>query len=47
VEFEYQGDPKRDFPNQDEPEVNYMNPNINVSLPVFTIHGNHDDPIGM
>lgn len=27
--------------------VNYQDPNINVSLPVFTIHGNHDDPTGV
>ncbi|KAJ1978637.1 meiotic recombination [Dimargaris xerosporica] len=26
--------------------VNYQDPNINVSIPVFTIHGNHDDPTG-
>lgn len=26
--------------------VNYMDPNLNVSLPVFSIHGNHDDPSG-
>lgn len=26
--------------------VNFSNPNYNVSLPVFTIHGNHDDPGG-
>ena len=24
--------------------VNYRDPNYNVSLPVFSIHGNHDDP---
>jgi len=23
-----------------------MDPNINISLPVFIIHGNHDDPSG-
>ncbi len=23
---------------------NYEDPNINVDLPIFTIHGNHDDP---
>ena len=23
-----------------------MNPNLNVGLPIFTIHGNHDDPSG-
>lgn len=26
--------------------VNFEDPNFNVSLPVFTIHGNHDDPAG-
>lgn len=26
--------------------VNYMNPTVAVSLPVFVIHGNHDDPTG-
>ena len=24
--------------------MNYEDPNYNVSIPVFTIHGNHDDP---
>lgn len=26
--------------------VNFENSNFNVGLPVFTIHGNHDDPAG-
>ncbi|GIL58031.1 hypothetical protein Vafri_13231 [Volvox africanus] len=26
--------------------VNFENPNLNVGLPLFTIHGNHDDPSG-
>jgi double-strand break repair protein MRE11 len=26
--------------------ANFEDPNINVGLPVFTIHGNHDDPAG-
>ncbi|KAI8920697.1 Metallo-dependent phosphatase-like protein [Entophlyctis helioformis] len=26
--------------------VNYEDPNLNVGIPVFTIHGNHDDPSG-
>lgn len=30
----------------DVAEINYMNENIAVSLPVFIIHGNHDDPTG-
>ena len=30
-----------------EPEpFNYENKNLNISLPIFTIHGNHDDPTG-
>ena len=24
-----------------------QDPNMNVSLPVFSIHGNHDDPTGL
>jgi double-strand break repair protein MRE11 len=30
----------------DEVCVNYEDPNLNISLPVFIIHGNHDDPSG-
>ncbi|KAL8840624.1 MAG: hypothetical protein Q9176_003737 [Flavoplaca citrina] len=26
--------------------VNYKDPDINISMPVFSIHGNHDDPSG-
>lgn len=26
--------------------MNFENPNFNIGLPVFTIHGNHDDPAG-
>lgn len=26
--------------------MNYEDPNLNVSIPVFSIHGNHDDPSG-
>jgi double-strand break repair protein MRE11 len=26
--------------------VNYEDPNINVGIPIFSIHGNHDDPTG-
>lgn len=28
------------------PRVNYEDPNLNVGIPVFSIHGNHDDPAG-
>lgn len=26
---------------------NYENPNFKIKLPVFIIHGNHDDPCGL
>lgn len=28
------------------PHVNYEDPDMNISIPVFSIHGNHDDPTG-
>ncbi|CAK5263680.1 unnamed protein product [Mycena citricolor] len=28
------------------PMINYEDPNLNVGIPVFSIHGNHDDPQG-
>jgi DNA repair exonuclease SbcCD nuclease subunit len=28
------------------PAVNYEDTNLNVAIPVFSIHGNHDDPQG-
>ena len=30
----------------DPAKVNYMNPNMCISLPIFLINGNHDDPTG-
>ena len=27
--------------------VNYEDPDINIAIPVFSIHGNHDDPSGV
>ena len=29
------------------PNVNYEDPNYNIDIPVFSIHGNHDDPTGV
>lgn len=26
--------------------MNYEDPNLNIAIPVFSIHGNHDDPSG-
>ncbi|KAJ3149384.1 Double-strand break repair protein mre11a [Geranomyces variabilis] len=42
---EFLSDPKTNF-GEDIGMVNYENPNLNVSMPVFSIHGNHDDPSG-
>uniref|UniRef100_A0A671N2B0 Double-strand break repair protein n=1 Tax=Sinocyclocheilus anshuiensis TaxID=1608454 RepID=A0A671N2B0_9TELE len=28
------------------PWVNYLDSNLNISIPVFSVHGNHDDPTG-
>jgi len=47
--------PTDDKPNQTNPterrcfasgRCNYLDPDLNVGLPVFTIHGNHDDATG-
>ena len=32
--------------NSSFPAINYEDPNFNVGIPVFSIHGNHDDPQG-
>uniref|UniRef100_A0A6G3MH66 Double-strand break repair protein MRE11 (Trinotate prediction) n=1 Tax=Henneguya salminicola TaxID=69463 RepID=A0A6G3MH66_HENSL len=38
-----------DFNESDKtlPKFNIKDPNLNISIPLFSIHGNHDDPIGM
>lgn len=47
VQFEFLSDPVENFKHSSSTTVNYEDPNINVSLPVFSIHGNHDDPAGL
>ncbi|TYZ62639.1 hypothetical protein PybrP1_006731 [[Pythium] brassicae (nom. inval.)] len=42
VRFQVVSDQSINFPNFGV--VNYEDPNYNVALPVFSIHGNHDDP---
>lgn len=44
-ELELLSDPSVNFPGKFG-TVNYEDPNFNVALPVFMIHGNHDDPTG-
>lgn len=42
----FMSDPVVNFGHTPFKEVNYQDPNINVAMPVFSIHGNHDDPAG-
>ena len=44
-QLEFLSDPNINFSDKFG-TVNYQDPNFNVSIPVFTIHGNHDDPSG-
>lgn len=46
VQFQVVSDQTVNFPNRFG-HVNYEDPHFNVGLPVFTIHGNHDDPAGV
>ena len=47
VQVEYLSDPAVDFSHCNSKSVNYENPNLNIGLPIFSIHGNHDDPSGL
>ncbi|EFN86093.1 Double-strand break repair protein MRE11 [Harpegnathos saltator] len=42
--LEFLSDSELVFRHCAQKHVNYEDPNLNVSIPVFTIHGNHDDP---
>eukprot|EP00192_Tetraselmis_astigmatica_P007580 CAMPEP_0117669346 /NCGR_PEP_ID=MMETSP0804-20121206/12080_1 /TAXON_ID=1074897 /ORGANISM="Tetraselmis astigmatica, Strain CCMP880" /LENGTH=749 /DNA_ID=CAMNT_0005477391 /DNA_START=78 /DNA_END=2327 /DNA_ORIENTATION=+ len=44
VSFQVLSDQAVNFPSVGR--VNYEDPNVNIGLPIFTIHGNHDDPAG-
>jgi double-strand break repair protein MRE11 len=46
IQFEVTSDQRRNFPTNAGQTVNYLDPNYNVSMPVFSVHGNHDDPTG-
>ncbi|XP_044727470.1 double-strand break repair protein MRE11 [Chrysoperla carnea] len=47
IQIEYLSDQALNFSHCQNPTVNYEDPNVNVALPVFSIHGNHDDPNGL
>ncbi|GES75324.1 double-strand break repair protein MRE11 [Rhizophagus clarus] len=42
IDFKISSDQYKNFGRR----VNYSDPNSNTALPVFSIHGNHDDPTG-
>jgi len=46
VAVEFLSDQAKNFKHCKHPVVNYEDPNLNVSMPIFSIHGNHDDPSG-
>ncbi|XP_029458214.1 double-strand break repair protein MRE11 isoform X2 [Rhinatrema bivittatum] len=46
IQFEILSDQSINFGFSKFPWVNYQDGNLNISLPVFSVHGNHDDPTG-
>ncbi|GAB0089621.1 Double-strand break repair protein [Sergentomyia squamirostris] len=46
IELEFRSDPNVNFWDSLNRTVNYEDPNMNIAIPVFSIHGNHDDPSG-
>ena len=46
ISIEFLSKPEEVFSHCANQVVNYEDPNLNVSIPVFSIHGNHDDPSG-
>jgi len=47
IYLEYCSNPLVDFKHSNTKAVNYEDANLNISLPIFSIHGNHDDPSGL
>ncbi|CAG6003154.1 unnamed protein product [Menidia menidia] len=46
VTFNILSDQTVNFNTTQFPWVNYQDENLNISIPVFSVHGNHDDPTG-
>ncbi|XP_051521613.1 double-strand break repair protein MRE11 isoform X1 [Myxocyprinus asiaticus] len=46
IVFEILSDQAVNFSQSKFPWVNYLDENLNISIPVFSVHGNHDDPTG-
>ncbi|OXB78230.1 UNVERIFIED_CONTAM: hypothetical protein H355_006173, partial [Colinus virginianus] len=47
IHFEILSDQAVNFQFSKFPWVNYQDENLNISMPIFSIHGNHDDPTGV
>ena len=45
-ELEILSDQALNFGHSAFPTANYEDPNLNIGIPVFSVHGNHDDPAG-
>ena len=45
-QVEFLSDQSLNFGHSAFPTANYEDPNLNVAIPVFSVHGNHDDPAG-
>ncbi|XP_076655737.1 double strand break repair nuclease mre11 isoform X2 [Halictus rubicundus] len=43
-QIQFLSDPELIFKHCAYKIVNYEDPNLNISMPIFSIHGNHDDP---
>lgn len=46
IQLQFLSDQTANFAASLNQMVNYEDPNMNVAYPVFSIHGNHDDPSG-
>ncbi|XP_070761935.1 double-strand break repair protein MRE11 isoform X2 [Enoplosus armatus] len=46
IHFNILSDQTVNFNTTQFPWVNYQDENLNISIPAFSIHGNHDDPTG-
>lgn len=47
IEVEFLSDQSVNFANSITQSVNYEDPNMNISMPIYSIHGNHDDISGL
>ncbi|KAF7630915.1 Double-strand break repair protein [Meloidogyne graminicola] len=45
-DLDFVSDPTINFQHSNFPSVNYLDENLRITMPIFTIHGNHDDLSG-